>query len=196
MCREGPGSSRAWAADGQQPVSVTTGELPSRPWRIVTADAATDGYWPGVSHPSSPVLNTTQFLVGRPGTDLARRNQGVKIPSPPPPHTSRSERRRSGTGGALVVPGPPGTALEPHSRRPSQSLVASSCTRIANSVHPATPYIQRPHGLASRRRGTPADTVTTGSASAEADEAHRRSQGLVVVRRAGMGLRLYQCGGR
>jgi hypothetical protein len=28
---------------------------------------------PGVSHASSPVLNTAQFLAGMPGTDLARR---------------------------------------------------------------------------------------------------------------------------
>jgi hypothetical protein len=30
------------------------------------------------------VLNTTQFHVRRPGTDLARRKPGVQIPSPPP----------------------------------------------------------------------------------------------------------------
>jgi hypothetical protein len=31
------------------------------------------------------VLNTTQFHVRRPDTDLARRKPGVQIPSPPPP---------------------------------------------------------------------------------------------------------------
>jgi len=41
--REGPGSC-AWAADGQQPVSVTTGEPARKPWRTMTADAAMDGY--------------------------------------------------------------------------------------------------------------------------------------------------------
>jgi hypothetical protein len=32
------------AADGQQPVSVTTGELAREPWRIMTADPAIDGH--------------------------------------------------------------------------------------------------------------------------------------------------------
>lgn len=32
------------AADGQQPVSVTTGELPWKPWRIMTADTAINGH--------------------------------------------------------------------------------------------------------------------------------------------------------
>ena len=32
------------AADGQQPVSVTTGEPARKPWRIMTADAAIYGY--------------------------------------------------------------------------------------------------------------------------------------------------------
>ena len=52
---------------------------------------------PGPQHPAVPCAKAR--------ADLARRNQGFKIPSPPPPHTSRSERRRSGMGGALVVPG-------------------------------------------------------------------------------------------
>jgi hypothetical protein len=65
----------------------------------VTADAAIDGYWPGVSHPSSPVLNPTQFLVGRPGTDLARRSQGFKSPHLHPQHC-RSERRQPRAGDA------------------------------------------------------------------------------------------------
>jgi hypothetical protein len=33
-----------WAAGGQQPVSVTTGEPTWKPWRILTADTAIDGY--------------------------------------------------------------------------------------------------------------------------------------------------------
>jgi hypothetical protein len=35
---------RRRAADGQQPVSVTTGEPAWKPWRIMTTDAAIDGY--------------------------------------------------------------------------------------------------------------------------------------------------------
>ena len=31
------------AADGQQPVSVTTGECARKPWRIMTADSGIDG---------------------------------------------------------------------------------------------------------------------------------------------------------
>jgi hypothetical protein len=31
------------AADGQQPVSVTTGECAPKPWRIMTADSGIDG---------------------------------------------------------------------------------------------------------------------------------------------------------
>ena len=40
---EGPGWRRR-AADRQQPVSVTTGEPARKPWRIMTADSAIDGY--------------------------------------------------------------------------------------------------------------------------------------------------------
>jgi hypothetical protein len=40
---EGPGWLRR-AADGQQPVFVTTGEPASKPWRIMTADSAIDGH--------------------------------------------------------------------------------------------------------------------------------------------------------
>jgi hypothetical protein len=40
---EGPGRLRR-AADGQQPMSVTTGETAREPWRIMTADAAIDGH--------------------------------------------------------------------------------------------------------------------------------------------------------
>jgi hypothetical protein len=35
---------RRRAADGQQPVSVTTGEPARKPWRIMTADPAIDGH--------------------------------------------------------------------------------------------------------------------------------------------------------
>jgi hypothetical protein len=38
---------QAWvrrAADGQQPVSVTTGEPVRKPWRVMTADPAIDGH--------------------------------------------------------------------------------------------------------------------------------------------------------
>ena len=31
-----------WAADGQQPVSVMSGEHRQKPWRILTVDAAVD----------------------------------------------------------------------------------------------------------------------------------------------------------
>lgn len=41
--REGPGRG-IWAADGQQPVSVTIGEPARKPWRIMAADPAIDGY--------------------------------------------------------------------------------------------------------------------------------------------------------
>jgi hypothetical protein len=34
---------RRRAADGQQPVSVTTGECARKPWRIMTADSGIDG---------------------------------------------------------------------------------------------------------------------------------------------------------
>ena len=37
------GGRRRRAADGQQPVSVTTGEPARKPWRIMTADPAIDG---------------------------------------------------------------------------------------------------------------------------------------------------------
>jgi hypothetical protein len=49
---EGPGWLHR-AADGQQPVFVTIGEPARKPWRIMTADSAIDGHWPGVSHMSS-----------------------------------------------------------------------------------------------------------------------------------------------
>jgi hypothetical protein len=35
---------RRRAADGQQPVSVTTGECARKPWRIVTGDSGIDGH--------------------------------------------------------------------------------------------------------------------------------------------------------
>jgi hypothetical protein len=38
------GSATSGAADGQQPVSVTTGEPAREPWRIMTADPAIDGH--------------------------------------------------------------------------------------------------------------------------------------------------------
>jgi hypothetical protein len=37
------GVSAVGAADGQQPVSVTTGEPAREPWRIMAADPAIDG---------------------------------------------------------------------------------------------------------------------------------------------------------
>ena len=40
---EGPGRLRR-AADGQQPVFVTTGEPARKPWRNITADPAIDGH--------------------------------------------------------------------------------------------------------------------------------------------------------
>jgi hypothetical protein len=40
----GPRVGRRRAADGQQPVSVTTGEPARKPWRIMTADPAIDGH--------------------------------------------------------------------------------------------------------------------------------------------------------
>jgi hypothetical protein len=39
----GPEGRRRRAADGQQPVSVTTGECARKPWRIMTADSGIDG---------------------------------------------------------------------------------------------------------------------------------------------------------
>jgi hypothetical protein len=38
------GVSNAGAADGQQPVSVTTGEPARKLWRIMTADPSIDGH--------------------------------------------------------------------------------------------------------------------------------------------------------
>ena len=94
--REGHGSC-AWAADGQQPGSVTTGEPVRKPWRTMTSDAAIDGYWPGVSHPSSPVLNTTQFLARRPSADLARRKSPGAGSALGPCRNGRQGNRRSPT---------------------------------------------------------------------------------------------------
>jgi len=44
--RGGPEGQRSAQppADGQQPVSVTTGECGSEPWRIMTADSGIDGH--------------------------------------------------------------------------------------------------------------------------------------------------------
>src|SRR5215211_26848 len=54
---------RRQAADGQQPVSVTTGECARKPWRIMTADLW--HRWPLTwrSSHAFTILNTTQFHV-------------------------------------------------------------------------------------------------------------------------------------
>src|SRR5215204_5858134 len=64
---------RRRAADGQQPVSVTTGECARKPWRIMTADLW--HRWPLTwrSSHAFTILNTTQFLARRLRADLARR---------------------------------------------------------------------------------------------------------------------------
>jgi hypothetical protein len=51
------------------------------------------------------VLNTTQFHVRRPDTDLARRKPGVQIPSPPPqPRRSERRQRRAGDAHCMFRP--------------------------------------------------------------------------------------------
>jgi hypothetical protein len=61
---------------------------------------------PGVSHASSPVLNTTQFLARRPSADLARR----KSPRARSVRTSRSPAAAAGLLGCCGQASWPRTA--------------------------------------------------------------------------------------
>jgi hypothetical protein len=106
------------------------------------------------------VLNTTQFHVRRPGTDLARRKPGVQIPSPPPPTlqvraSPASSRRRSlpccgRAAAASSRHSAAGQALRDQATRPQASHTdhrawsPPAADRRAILAHPASPG--RPRG--------------------------------------------------
>jgi hypothetical protein len=104
---------------------------------------------PGVSHASSPVLNTTRFLAQRPSADLARRKPGVQIPSPPPPNL---QVRPSPTSSGRRSP-PSGSALGP--RTPMGGYSTSAWERLPKLVdrqsNPSLDSVQRPALLAAQR---------------------------------------------
>jgi hypothetical protein len=86
--------------------------------------------------PSSPVRNTTQFLAGMPGTDLARRKPGVQIPSPPPPTSQvraspASSRRRSLHVPAALRPQPQVT-VQPQRLPEAKSILRWPSTACAS----------------------------------------------------------------
>jgi hypothetical protein len=75
------------AADGQQPVFVTTGEPGRKPCRTMTADPATHGHLPEVSHASSRSSTPRSFL--RKGIVQISHggSQRFKSPHLPPPQS-------------------------------------------------------------------------------------------------------------
>jgi hypothetical protein len=90
-----------------------------------------------------PVLNTTQFLAGMPGADLARRKPGVQIPSPPPPTSQvraspASSGWRSPHSGAALGPRTPmgGSSTSPWERLPKLSTVRPTL-RLTGGQRPA-----------------------------------------------------------
>ena len=70
-----------------------------------------------------PVLNTTQFLAGMPGTDLARRKRGFQISSPP--HQPWSGARRVASTGRRSPDLPQRTS--------GHSQVSTGMTGVSNS---------------------------------------------------------------
>jgi hypothetical protein len=120
---EGPRRLRR-AAYGQQPVFVTTGEPARKPWTLMTPDRASRRPLTWRFSRGSTVLNTTQFLGRRLGTDLARRKPGVQIPSPPPPTSQvraspAPSRRRSLHVPAALGPQAQVTVQPKDSQRPA-----------------------------------------------------------------------------
>src|SRR5215211_1551255 len=108
---------RRQAADGQQPVSVTTGECARKPWRIMTADLW--HRWPLTwrSSHAFTILNTTQLLARRLRADLARRKPEVQTPSPPPHNPVGQSVVGASSAALLSSPEAPGATLGPRPGR-------------------------------------------------------------------------------
>ena len=143
-----PGRRRR-AADRQQPVSVTTGAPTRKPWRILTSDPAIHctylGFLTRLPHRQHHAVPCAKAQC-RSRTEKARGSN----PLTSAPKHSRSGRRRSSTGGALVVlraawghagatPGPP---AQPEDSVPGSAWVPPwSASRRSRSAASALGYL-------------------------------------------------------
>jgi hypothetical protein len=139
---------RSWwcigAADGQQPVSVTTGESARKPWRIMTADpasTATDLAFLTCLPQSSTPRSSLQECPYRSRTEEVTGS----IPSPPPhntlvtgmagapagPRTFQHRSRGSSGQHRAQGPVPPGTCPGQRRRRAGSVAAVSAATASA-----------------------------------------------------------------